>query len=81
MNHLARPGDIVNCSPIGTLITPNKMVKIFKGNVNLGTNREKNFDELGPIGAIVRFGWLDVMQYTSDILLEQNEVIPVYLTH
>lgn len=81
MNHLTRPGDIVNCSPISTLETPNKMVKIFKGDIDLGTNRKIDFDELGPICAIVRFGRLDVMQYPNDILLEQNKVIPVYLTH
>lgn len=67
MDHLARPTNVASRSPVGALVTPNKMVKIFKSDSNLGTNREKNFDEHGPIGAIVRYGWLDAMQYTNDI--------------
>ena len=77
VDHLTRPGNVFNRAPIGALVTPNKVVKIFKGDIDLGTNREIGFDELGAIGAIVRFGRLDVMQYPNDVFLEQNKVIPV----
>ena len=77
MDHLTRPGNVFNRTPIGALVTPDKVVKIFKGDIDLRTNREIDFDELGAIGAIVRFGRLDVMQYPNDVFLEQNKVIPV----
>lgn len=77
--------DFVRCRPADALFPRSciykinsalkQVVEIFKSNINLGTYRKIDFGKLGPIGVIVRFGWLDVMQYPNGIFLEQNKVI------